>query len=151
VPAERTTVDLVAGHKSSGEPVFEQVLVDRLDDGTYRIIATPGLVLGIAADDVVRVTPDSQYELVERGRNLAVQVYGNHDLVDEVTKDVWELGGALDGRADNLTVYTIPVTAGFPKVEQVFNDLVGRHPEVEWYFGNVYDNVDGVTPLNWWQ
>ena len=64
----------MAGHKTSGEPVFEQVLVDLLDDGTYRIIATPGLVLGIAADDVVRVTPDASYEIVERGRNLAVQV-----------------------------------------------------------------------------
>ena len=50
---------MVAGHKTSGEPVFEQVLVDLLDDGTYRIIATPGLVLGVAADDVVRVTPDA--------------------------------------------------------------------------------------------
>jgi hypothetical protein len=108
-------------------------------------------VLGIAANDVVRITPGASYEIVERGRNLAVQVYGNHDAVDEVTKDVWELGGSLDGRADNLTVYTIPLTAGFAKVEQVFNDLVARHPDVEWYFGNVYDNEDGVTPLGWWQ
>ena len=142
---------MVAGTKSSGEPVFEQVLVDRLDDGAYRVVATPGLVLGIAADDVVRVTPEARYEIVERGGNLAVGVYGSHDLVDEVTKDVWELGGSLDGRADNFTVYTIPVAAGFPQVERVFNDLVARHPEVEWYFGNVYDTEDGVTPLNWWQ
>ena len=79
-----------------------------------------------------------------------MQVYGSHDVVDEVTKDVWELGGSLDGRADNLTVYTIPVTAGFAQVEQVFNGLIDRHPDVEWYFGNVYAD-DGVTPLGWWQ
>jgi hypothetical protein len=72
-----------------------------------------------------------------------VGLYGSHDFVDEVTKDVWELGGSLDGRADNFTVYTIPVAAGFPQVERVFNDLVARHPEVEWYFGNVYDTEDG--------
>ena len=149
--AERTTVDLVAGRKASGEPVFEEVLVDRLDGDTYRIVATPGLVLGVAADDIVRVSPEAQFEVVERGRNLAVQVYGRHEDVDEITKDVWELGGALDGRADNLTVYTIPVTAGFPRVEAVFNALVARHPDVEWYFGNVYDPEDGVTPLDWWQ
>ena len=71
-------------------------------------------MLGIAADDIVRVSPEAQFEVIERGRNLAVQVYGRHEDVDEITKDVWELGGALDGRADNLTVYTIPVTAGFP-------------------------------------
>ena len=148
--AERTTVDMVAGTKSSGEPVFEEVLVDRLHGGVYRVVATPGLVLGIAADDVVRVTPEARYEIVKRGRNLAVHVYGDHDLVDEVTMDVWELGGSLDGRADNLTVYTMPVSAGLPQVERVFNDLVARHPDVEWYFGNVYDTKDGVTPLNWW-
>jgi hypothetical protein len=142
---------MVAGIKSSGEPVFEQVLVDRLDGGAYRVVATPGLVLGIAAGDVIRVTPEARYEIVERGCNLAVHVYGGHDLVDEVMKDVWELGGSLDGRADNLTVYTIPVSAGFPQVEQVFNDLVARHPDVEWYYGNVYDTEDGVTLLNWWQ
>jgi hypothetical protein len=151
VAAERATVEMVAGINSSGEPVFEEVLVDRLDSGTYRVVATPGLVLGIAADDVVRITPDARYQIVERGGNLAVQVYGDHDLVDEVTKDVWELGGSLDGRADNLTVYTIPVSAGFLQVERVFKDLVARHPDVEWYFGNVYDTEDGVTPLNWWQ
>ena len=108
-------------------------------------------MLGIAADDIVRVSPEAEFEVVERGRNLAVQVYGRHEDVDEITKDVWELGGALDGRADNLTVYTIPVTAGFPRVEAVFNELVARHPDVEWYFGNVYDPEDGVTPLDWWQ
>jgi hypothetical protein len=102
VAAERTTVDIVAGINSSGDPVFEEVLVDRLDSGTYRVVATPGL------------------------------------------------GGSLDGRADNLTVYTIPVSAGFTQVERVFNDLLSRHTDVEWYFGNVYD-ADGVTPLNWWQ
>jgi hypothetical protein len=23
-------------------------------------------------------------------------------------------------------------------------------PNCEWYYGNVYDLKDGVTPLNWW-
>jgi len=47
-------------------------------------------------------------------------------------------------------VFTVPVGAGFPKIEAIFNDLVAAHPEMEWLFGNVYDPGDGVTPLNWW-
>lgn len=49
----------------------------------------------------------------------------------------------MDGRARGLTVFTIPVSAGFACVEEIFNRLTKRHPEVEWYFGNVYDPVDG--------
>ena len=146
---ERDHVDLFAGHNSRGEPVLEEVHVDRLDDGTYRVVATPGLVLGIAAGDVLRVTADGRYEIVRRGGNLAVQVFGPPEVIEEVTKDVWALGGSLEGRTDKLTVFTVPVRAGFAAVERVFEDLVARHPEVEWYYGNVYAD-DGVTPLDWW-
>jgi hypothetical protein len=83
--------------------------------------------------------------------NLAVHVYGPHALADEAVVDVKGLGGTLDGRAPNLTVFTVPVTAGFAAVEAAFNRLVAQHPEVEWYFGNVYDPADGVTPLGWWE
>ena len=67
-----------------------------------------------------------------------------------MTKDVWELGGSLDGRADNLTVYTIPVTAGFAKVEQCSTTW---SPVIRTSSGTsaTSDDEDGVTPLNWWQ
>ena len=42
---------------------FEQVLVDPVADGIYRVVATPGLVLGIAAGDIIRVTPEAGYEI----------------------------------------------------------------------------------------
>lgn len=148
----RTTVDLVAGQKSSGEPVYEEVLVDREGADTYRVVATPALALGTAAGDVIEVDPQrGTFDVVVRGQNLAVQVYGRHALVDEVTDDVVRLGGGLDGRAPGITVFTIPVSAGFPAVEAVFNGLAERHAEIEWYFGNVYDPIDGVTPLGWWE
>jgi hypothetical protein len=55
-------------------------------------------------------------------------------------------GGSLDGRARRLPVFTVPVEAGFDRVERVFTDLAERHPDVDWYDGNVYAD-DGVTPL----
>lgn len=48
-----------------------------------------------------------------------------------------------------LTVFSIPVSAGFAQVEAIFGRLRREHPEAAWYFGNVYD-TDGVTPLGWW-
>ena len=45
---------------------------------------------------------------------------------------------------------TVPVSAGFPAIEAVFNAWVAEHPGWEWSFGNVYDPADGVTPLGWW-
>lgn len=147
--AERTTVDLVAGTKSSGEPVYERVLVDALGHDEYRVVASPALVLGIASGDRIRVD-GGHFEVLDRGRNLVIQVYGPHDVVDEVVAEVWRLGGALDGRAKGVTAFTIPVRAGFAAVEAVFNALVDRHRSIEWYFGNVYD-ADGETPLGWWE
>ena len=51
---------------------------------------------------------------------------------------------------NKVRVFTVPVSAGFGPVEAVFNSYTQRHPDVEWYFANVYDERDGVTPLNWW-
>jgi hypothetical protein len=39
----RTTIEVVAGRKTSGDRVFEEVLVDDLGNDRYRIVATPGL------------------------------------------------------------------------------------------------------------
>jgi hypothetical protein len=47
-------------------------------------------------------------------------------------------------------VFTVPVSAGFGAVEAAFDGYVRRQPGAEWYFGNVYDERDGMTPLNWW-
>ncbi len=52
---QRQTLDLRAGVKTSGEPVYEEVLVDGLGNRTYRLAASPGLVLGVAAGDVIEL------------------------------------------------------------------------------------------------
>jgi Domain of unknown function (DUF4265) len=146
------TLNLVAGNKSSGEKALEEVLVTETSDpGIYCLAATPGLVLGVAAGDSIKVDIDSgEFEVIERGGNLAVQVYGPADLVNELTSAILQLGGRLDGQSRGLTVYTVPVSRGFGELEKVLNVAVARSPELEWYYGNVYDPVDGVTPLNWW-
>ncbi|MFJ3235918.1 DUF4265 domain-containing protein [Streptomyces sp. NPDC086787] len=146
------TVRLIAGTKTSGEPVFEEVLVERLAiPGHVRVLASPGVVLDVAAGDVIKVDSENhEFSTVSRGGNLAIQVYGPHDAADSIEREMSALGGRIDGRERNLTVFTVPASVGFPAVERVLNLLTTRHAGVEWYYGNVYEKNDGVTPLKWW-
>ena len=146
------TVRLIAGEKTSGEPVFEEVLVEELpESGHYRVLATPGVVLGVAAGDVLKVDLSKhKFSLVSRGGNIAVHVYGPHSVADLLVPKIASLGGRMDGRAPGLTVFTISAAKGFTALEEVLNTFVASNPTMEWYYGNVYDEIDGVTPLNWW-
>ena len=147
------TINLLAGRGSSGNPVYEEVLVERRSGQQYKLLRSPGLVLGIAADDVIAVVGDGTYDVLERGGNLCIQIFARGDLTvleETATEKLMPLRGRLDGKAKTQLVYTIPVTAGFPAVESVLNELVAQAPGAEWYYGNVYDTSDGVTPLNWW-
>lgn len=148
---ERTVILIVAGRRTSGEPSYEELLVDRLPDGRYRVAAAPGLANGLAAKDIVAYDPDSrEVAVVERGGNLCVQIYGTHRVPEEFVAGVNRLGGTFDGATERNSVYSIPVTATFPVVEKMFNEFVAAYAGTEWYFGNVYDPADDETPLNWW-
>jgi hypothetical protein len=146
----RKTITIVAGQKSSGEAVTEELLVDELGGDSWRLVASPGIVLGVAAGDTLQLGVDGAPIVTSRGGNLAVQVYSPHEDADSLLPEVERLGGTLDARASGLTVFTLPVSVGFAKVEEVFRKFVENHPGAEWYFANVYAD-DGVTPLGWWE
>jgi RsiW-degrading membrane proteinase PrsW (M82 family) len=71
-------------------------------------------------------------------------------VVDFLTPLVEKLGGFLHARAPELTVFTVPVSVGFARIEELLYGFVASNPGVEWYFANVYAD-DGVTPLGWWE
>jgi hypothetical protein len=147
------TLKLLAGPSSSGTPAYEEVLAERRSMKRYKLLKSPGLVQGLAAGDVFEALPDGTFNVVERGRNLSIQIFGRGDMnpVERLaTERLSVLGGRLDGQSQRELVYTVPIVAGFPAVEAILNELVARFPAVDWYFGNVYDPSDGVTPLNWW-
>ncbi len=58
----------------SGEPVYEQVTAEALADGRFRLLASPGLVLGTAAGDIIEVADDGTPMVVERGGNVATRI-----------------------------------------------------------------------------
>lgn len=144
---------LLVEHRQ-GKPLKEPVHAEEVGPGMYRLFHSPGLVQGIAAGDEFRmVDGDGAFEVIRRGGNLSIQVFSKEPVAPfraELVERVGQLGGSLDGAIDRGLVFTVPVSVGFRAVEAVFNEWVAEHPGWEWYFGNVYDPVDGVTPLGWW-
>jgi len=91
--------------------------------------------------------------MLARGGNLCIQIFreaGTDAMTAQAEQAAASLGGRLDGEAERVLVATIPVRLGFTKIERVIQDLVDKFPGAQWYYGNVYDPVDGITPLNWW-
>jgi hypothetical protein len=152
---DQPTVELFVDRTRDGEPFFEEVPVEPLTGDRYRILASPGLLDGVAAGDVFERRPDGTYAVVERSGNLCVQVW--HPDVDvqdrfdaELLPGAIVLGGWLDGRTEGSTVLTFPLSAGFQRIERLLDGWVDATEGSTWSFGNVYAD-DGRTPLGWWE
>jgi Domain of unknown function (DUF4265) len=151
---DQPTVQLLVADARSGEPFFEEVPVEILGDGRYRLLASPGLLDGLAAGDVFVRHDDGAYEVAEHAGNLCVQVWfpGNDPgarLEAELVPAVITLGGWLDGRTPGVATFTIPVAVGFQAVEALFDGWVADLEGVGWSYANVY-GPDGDTQLGWW-
>jgi hypothetical protein len=144
-------IALLAGFKSSGEPVLEQVPAEHLEGPRYRLAATPGLALGCADGDVVEVADDGSFEVLVRGGNLGLLFYGPGviEVVEPLGNAFRGIGGQTEAPEDvQFIVATVPVSVGFDSVENAIRDGLSGRPGVEWFYSNVYDEQD--QPLNWW-
>src|SRR5258705_2136148 len=121
-----STINLVARTNPDGTPFYENVLVEELGSGRYRVLATPGLLEGFAGGDEIELAPGN-----ETGGNIGVQFFcrGNESrCVEDLEPKVNALGGCLDGESPGLLVFTIPVAAGFPAIEKIFYDAELQYP-----------------------
>ncbi|WGL15446.1 DUF4265 domain-containing protein [Microbulbifer bruguierae] len=150
-------IELFAGTNPDGEPVVERLQVRVNEDDSVQLVRSPAFIKGIASGDTIKVDrtdPDKpSFELVKRSGNLAVRVFSRGDstkLSDQLTPELEKLGGELDLESPRLLVYSIHVSCGFAEIEKMLNSVCDGANSV-WYYGNVYDPVDGQTPLNWWQ
>lgn len=145
-------VHLRVGKSRDGKPAFEPIHAHPLGGRRYRVLFTPGLAYGIAADDEIELADDGTYAVVSRGKNIAVRVFSDEPLQDleaSLTIQVQvHLSGRLDGRRPHGLAYTVPLSAGFGPLEDVFTIFTQAHAGTLWEYGNVYGE-DGL-PLNWW-
>ncbi|WP_043319911.1 DUF4265 domain-containing protein [Microbulbifer sp. HZ11] len=150
-------IELFAGMNPDGEPVVERMQVRVNEDDSVQLVRSPAFIKGIASGDTIKVNRDDpekpSFDLVKRSGNLAVRIFCREDstrLSDQLTPQLEKLGGELDLESPRLLVYSIHVSCGFAEIEQILNSVCDGANSV-WYYGNVYDPVDGQTPLNWWQ
>jgi Domain of unknown function (DUF4265) len=153
-----STVRLLVEIGRSGRPVHEDVPAEQEGD-KWRLLASPGLVMGTAAGDLLEVYENRDFDVVERGQNIAVHVAtpaGATAELDQFKAKIERMGGWCDGigwtrdRTSALSVFTIPFHVGFEAIEAACNEYEDAVPTGEWYYANIYDPTDDETPLNWW-
>lgn len=140
----------------------EHVPARRVRGGNWELLRSPLYAMTVAAGDVIRITDDEigAFEVVARGRNVCVQFYlgaNDADKAETTTKvantialDIGSLGGRVDAQTPGLIAFSIPIDAGFPAIEHVFDAAIRRHPGSQWQYSNVYDPTTG-EPLGWWE
>jgi hypothetical protein len=152
-------VELPICHNRESRPSVEVVEAERLGPKQYRLLYSPGVVEGVAKDDVIELSDADPkgFTVVSRSGNLCVWFYFKETGVnrgpdgDRVRAAVEHFGGVCDGGGNRHLVFSIPVSFGFPAVELLFNEFVEQYPGSSWLFGNVYDPWNGFLPLGWWE
>jgi hypothetical protein len=130
----------------------ENLLAEPLADGRFRLVCTPGLIQGFAADDVIRYHADRRSaELVSRGMKVGVQFY--HPALDDrvvahIEGQVTAVGGSVDGHLQNLLVLTFPVGVRVGNIQSFLREYEERFG-AEWFFANLF--TDDGRPLEWWK
>lgn len=162
------TISLIAGYRNDGEPVLEKLVAEAMTPATnalgtklpankeYRLLKSPAFVRSLAAGDRIRYPADNPagYELLKRSGNLCIRVLrkeGIEEVANALSPELELLDGTLDLQSPRVLVYSIHVSIGFQAIEVLLDRVVGQFPGTVWYYGNVYDPADGVTPLDWWQ
>ncbi len=71
-------------------------------------------------------------------------------MEEYLTPEVEKLGGSLDCKTERALAYSLHVNIGFAEIERLLDGAMARFKDSVWYYGNIYDRQDGVTPLHWW-
>lgn len=150
---QHTTIHLLAGQRQDGELVYEDIQAEAIGDGCYTLLQSPVFARGAARGDVVRLLSAGQYQVEQHNGNLCVRVFGRDSLAtisQRLQALLQPLQAELDFQNERVLVYSVPVQAGFDKIEAAFNEALKGDNGAVWLYANVYDPVDGETPLNWW-
>jgi len=147
-------IELFAGVGADGEPVVERLQVRVNEDDSCQLVRSPAFIKGIASGDTIKLEAGTQnFQLLQRSGNLSIRVFSRGEITqlsDDLTAQLEKLGGEQDLETPRMLVFSIHVSCGFDKIEDILNRYCTGE-DVMWVYGNVYDPVDNRTPMNWWQ
>jgi hypothetical protein len=146
----------------AASPGAEEVPARWIEGDEWQVVRSPLYAMGVAAGDVVRVLDreTGAFEILRRGGRVSVQFYLGPSEADdgratasaakEIAAEIEPLGGLMEAFTRGLVVFTVPVAAGFPVIDAVFEAAACRWKDAEWQYTNVYDEATG-EPLGWWE
>lgn len=146
-------IHLLAGQRRDGEFVYEDIRADAVGDGCYRLLHTPVFARGAVKSDVVRTFAAGQFEVETHGGFLGIRVMTKNDaavIKQRLQPLLKDLNADLDYENERTLIYNIHIEKGFDAIEKAFNEAMQGRDDAVWLYSNVYDPVDGETPLNWW-
>lgn len=149
-------IRVYAGKNSKGA-VFELLPARKLAEHIYELLSSPGLALNLARGDVVSLeNPQTHAEVLKRGGNFCIHIYSGYiaqEKLEALAADVANrLNGTLDGANKGNLTLAIPAKTGMDNIA-LFFDAFREETGLEWYYANVYKNIDDVedeTLLYWW-
>lgn len=86
-PADACHIRLLAGHGANGQPVFEMLPALQRETDLFVLTGSPGLVLGCAAGDLLKVGDDGRFEVTDQGPNVCLQVFREDGFTPEQFAD----------------------------------------------------------------
>ncbi len=147
-------IELYAGKDPNGQSVVERLQVRQQEDDSLQLVKSPAFIRGLASGDIIQLEAGThEFVIKQHSGNLCIRVFakaGLQKIAENMTPALEKLGGELDHETDRMLVYSIHVSCGFTEIEATLNKHITQEQAV-WVYGNVYDPVDGVTPLNWWK
>ena len=158
-PEDIVKIELRVCHNESNPSTVEIIEALQVCPHRYELLYSPGVVEGVAKGDVIEFsdTDPKGFTVVSRGGNLCIWFYfkeqGRNQGPDgdRVRSIVEQFGGVCDGGGNTNLVFSVPVSFGFPAIEELFNNFLNEYPNSSWLFGNVYDPWNGFKPLGWWE
>lgn len=139
----------------------ESVEVEVMEGDRFRVVCPPRFVYGLAVGDEFILAPalPSGFSVTRRSGGLTVWIYLTAPVASDAERDglnarvnavVKPNGWVYEGAPPGMVILTIPVAAGWKRIDSQVTGLVEALGAAGWEFGNVYDVIDGITPLNWW-
>lgn len=151
---EQTTIHLLAGRRPDGQIIYEQVFAQAIGDDCYQLMTSPIFARGAARLDIIRLLTAGQFAVEQHGGNLCIRIFAKQaiaSIAQALQAQFSALQGQIDYQNERMIVLSVPVAAGFSEIEKVLNQVLQAHGDnAQWLYANVYDPVDGQTPLNWW-
>ncbi|WP_092746183.1 DUF4265 domain-containing protein [Paracidovorax valerianellae] len=137
-------IKILAGHHKNG-PVHEELPAMPLGDGSYRLPASPGLALGLAKNDLISLNEEGKAQILKHGGNFCIQIYLKNPDETKISKIAElidkKLHGSIDGTGGGALSFSIPISNGFEKTNDIF-DQVRSIAESEYYYSNIYKNFE---------